>query len=485
MSRPTELLRAEIAAHVRAMPDDGLLALVAAQIQPKRGRPPKGAPDVGRELVGLRILIEAAVGRMEAADGGRTAREQIARLEGQILNFRGDLEHARRRATEAGEAETQMVEELQGLRQRLAAETFRAEAAEEVLSKEQGRSADALKQGLVLLERAEAAERHVERAMKDGAEAVRGWTKTGKDLEAMTTERDHALSDLACSAAAFQKIHAEWMPRGAFDDALIEIGTRGDRIAELLATVAALEERFAVAARAAAERISQVVGLEIAVDDTEESIPGPASSRPDVAPVALLVSEASAHIMRPTLDIATKILGIGHGDVGRPVEAPSRKQGRSRESRAAEVVKAPRATGLPSMAPMRPMAPMASMRPMGPMSWEKPSVSKVAAPAQPVSLASQVVAPDAVKDGSSRIACLPMVANISAINCMKNQALLARAPEAEGTGTSAKLALRLQLRTVERCKGCSIGPRVTKRLHKLGVKLPVVVNQRKESVNAS
>ena len=57
-------------------------------------------------------------------------------------------------------------------------------------------------------ERADAAERHVERAMKDGAAAVTGWTKTGKDLEAARARADEAerklsaVADLQRSTAA-------------------------------------------------------------------------------------------------------------------------------------------------------------------------------------------------------------------------------------------------------------------------------------------
>lgn len=75
---------------------------------------------------------------------------------------------------------------LTGIR---AAQRARAEAEAKLREAERRISA--------LTDRAETAERHVVRAMRDGADAVNGWTKTGKDLDGVRSDLARALRALS------------------------------------------------------------------------------------------------------------------------------------------------------------------------------------------------------------------------------------------------------------------------------------------------
>ncbi len=74
MTRPTELLRHEIAEQTRAMPDDILLALVAHHVQPRRGR------RLTRGLAELEALAELLASEKRRADAAEVERDTRTRV---------------------------------------------------------------------------------------------------------------------------------------------------------------------------------------------------------------------------------------------------------------------------------------------------------------------------------------------------------------------------------------------------------------------
>lgn len=129
------------------------------------------------EGLGERLHVAQASASAESYEHAKT-KEAMSEAEVAILSLRRTVEGMQR-------VENELRAEYGKVRQERDTALFEAKTADEILTHSRAACEDLKARLASETERADAAERHVTRAMKDGGEAVKGWTKVGQEADAL------------------------------------------------------------------------------------------------------------------------------------------------------------------------------------------------------------------------------------------------------------------------------------------------------------